>query len=153
MVRRGTDREDLLRDPLLVVLPATGPWSEARTLSDLAEAPWALDPAGMRTGVWERTVLRSDGIEPWIRFETPDPLLQVHLVRSGHAVAFVPGLIAAEHLGGTRPLRLPGDPHRSLYTAARAGAREHPALLAFREALVEAAGTLGDLQGLDRLRS
>ena len=152
VVRRGTDREDLLRDPLLVVLPATGPWSEARTLSDLAEAPWALDPAGMRTGVWERTVLRSDGIEPWIRFETPDPLLQVHLVRSGHAVAFVPGLIAAEHLGGTRPLRLPGDPHRSLYTAARAGAREHPALLAFREALVEAAGTLGDLQGLDRLR-
>ncbi|PZP17125.1 MAG: LysR family transcriptional regulator [Brachybacterium faecium] len=153
VVRRGTDREDLLRDPLLVVLPATGPWSEARTLSDLAEAPWALDPAGMRTGVWERTVLRSAGIEPWIRFETPDPLLQVHLVRSGHAVAFVPGLIAAEHLGGTRPLRLPGDPHRSLYTAARAGAREHPALLAFREALVEAAGTLGDLQGLDRLRS
>ena len=151
VVRRGTDREDLLRDPLLVVLPATGPSSQVRSLADLAEVPWALDPDGMRTGIWERTFLRAAGIEPWIRFETPDPLLQVHLVRSGHAAAFVPGLIAAEHLGGTRPLRLPGNPHRSLYTAARAGSREHPALLAFREALLEAAGSLTDLQGLDRL--
>lgn len=151
VVRRGTDREGLLRDPMLLVLPDTGPWSRVRTVADLAEAPWALDPEGARTGIWERTYLRSAGIEPWVRFDTPDPLLQVHLVRSGHAVAFVPGIIAAEHLGGTRPVRLPGDPHRTLYTAARAGAASHPALLAFRAAMVEAAGTLSDLHGLDRL--
>src|SRR5699024_6709152 len=86
-----------------------------------------------------------------VRFDTPAPLLQVHLVRSGHAVAFVPGLIAAAHLGGTRPVRPPGDPHRSLYTAARAGAREHPALQAFRAALLEAADSLADLEGIDPL--
>ena len=151
VVRRGTDREALLRDPLLLVLPDTGPWAEVRELSALAEAPWALDPETTRTGTWERTYLRSAGIEPRVRFATPDPLLQVHLVRSGHALAFVPGLIAAEHLGGTRVVRLPGDPHRSLYTAARAGAARHPSLLAFRSALLEAAATLADVHGLDRL--
>ncbi|MEE1651007.1 LysR substrate-binding domain-containing protein [Brachybacterium sp. J144] len=151
VVRRGTDREELLRDPLLLVLPDHGPASEVRRLADLAEMPWALDPEGTRTGAWERTYLRAAGVEPWVRFDTPDPLLQVHLVRSGHAVAFVPGLIAAEHLGGTRVLRLLGDPHRGLYTAARAGAREHPSLLAFRAALLEAAEALGDLPDLDEL--
>lgn len=152
LVRRGADRERLLHDPLLLVLPAEGPWSHPRQLADLAHVPWALDPEGTRTGTWERTFLRAAGIEPWVRFDTPDPLLQVHLVRSGHAVAFVPGLIAAEHLGGTRPLRLPGDPYRSLYTAARSGAREHPALRAFRTALLEAAGALAALDDLDQLQ-
>lgn len=151
VVRRGTDRESLLRDPLLLVLPDHGPWSRISSLAELADAPWALDPEGTRTGTWARTSLRSSGIEPWVRFDTPDPLLQVHLVRSGHAVAVVPGIIASEHLGGTRPLRLPRDPHRTLYTAARSGAASHPALLAFRSALLEAAGAVAELPGLDRL--
>ena len=151
VVRSGTDREGLLRDPLLLVLPPHGPWADPAALGDLARVPWALDPEETRTGTWARTFLRTHGIEPWVRFDTPDPLLQVHLVRSGHAVAFVPGLIAAEHLGGTRPVRPPGDPHRSLYTAARAGAREHPALQAFRAALLEAADSLADLEGIDPL--
>jgi DNA-binding transcriptional LysR family regulator len=151
VVRRGTDRESLLRDPLLLVLPDSGPWSDPASVADLAEAPWALDPEDTRTGDWERTYLRAAGVEPRVHFDTPDPLLQVHLVRSGHAVAFVPGIIASEHLGGTRPVRLPGDPHRSLYTAARSGAARHPALLAFRAALLEAGESLSDLRGLDRL--
>lgn len=151
VVRRGTDRESLLRDPLLLVLPDHGPWSRISSLAELSDAPWALDPEGTRTGAWARTYLRSSGIEPWVRFDTPDPLLQVHLVRSGHAVAVVPGIIASEHLGGTRPLRLPRDPHRTLYTAARSGAASHPALLAFRAALLEAAGAVDELPGLDRL--
>ncbi|WP_241237379.1 LysR substrate-binding domain-containing protein [Brachybacterium saurashtrense] len=151
VVRRGTDREEVLRDPLLLVLPDVGPWSAPGRLAELAEAPWALDPAGSRTGLWARTYLRQAGIEPRVRFTTPDPLLQVHLVRTGHAVAFVPGIIAAEHLGGTRVRRPPGDPHRSLYTAARAGAARHPSLLAFRAALRAAAQELSALEGLPRL--
>lgn len=153
VVRRGTDREALLRDPLLLVLPDSGPWAQAGSMAALADAPWALDPSRSRTGAWARTYLRQAGIEPRVRFATPDPLLQVHLVRTGHAVAFVPGIIASEHLGGTRVVRLPGDPHRSLYTAARAGAAGHPALLAFRAALLEAAGALTDLEGLEAFGS
>lgn len=151
VVRRGTDRESLLQDPLLLVLPDSGPWSAVRHLAELADAPWALDPSGTRTGTWSRTYLREAGIEPRVRFATPDPLLQVHLVRTGHAVAFLPGLIAAEHLGGTRVVRLPGAPHRSLYTAARAGAAGHPSLFAFRAALLEAADGLAGAEGLGEL--
>src|SRR5699024_11263979 len=120
-------------------------WSSDVCSSDL--------PSGTRTGTWSRTYLREVGIEPRVRFDTPDPLLQVHLVRTGHAVAFLPGLIAAEHLGGTRVLRLPGAPHRSLYTAARAGAAGHPSLLAFRAALLEAADALAGAAGLRELES
>ncbi|MGO2559126.1 LysR family transcriptional regulator [Brachybacterium sp.] len=151
VVRRGTDRESLLRDPLLLVLPDSGPWADVHSLAELAAAPWALDPSRSRTGAWSRTYLREAGIEPRVRFATPDPLLQVHLVRTGHAVAFLPGLIASEHLGGTRVMRLPGAPHRSLYTAARAGAAGHPSLLVFRAALLEAAGGLTGLEGLELL--
>ncbi|WP_010534735.1 LysR family transcriptional regulator [Brachybacterium squillarum] len=151
VVRRGTDREALLTDDLLLVLPAHAPWSHPRSLADLAQVPWALDPETTRTGAWERTLLREHGVEPWVRFDTPDPLLQVHLVRSGHAAAFVPGLIAAEHLAGTRVLRLPGDPARQLFTAARAGSAQHPALLAFRAALLEAAGDVAGLPPMERL--
>ena len=153
VVRRGTDREALLQDPLLLVLPDAGPWSGVRRLAELAEAPWALDPSSTRTGIWSRTYLREAGIEPRVRFTTPDPLLQVHLVRTGHAVAFLPDLIAAEHLGGTRVLRLPGGPRRSLYTAARAGAAGHPSLLAFRAALLEAADALTGAEGLETLEA
>ena len=58
-------------------------------------------------------------------------------------------LAAAARLG--RVLRLPGDPHRSLYTAARAGAAQHPSLLAFRSALLEAAESLTALEDLETL--
>lgn len=150
-VRRGTDREELLADPLLLVLPDLPEWERPGGLADLADVPWALDPEGSRTGIWARSFLRSHGVEPWVRFDTPDPLLQVHLVRSGHAAALVPGLIAAEHLRGTRVLHLPGYPHRTLYTAARAGAGAHPHLRAFRSALVEAAQGVSQLDDLDHL--
>ncbi|MFC0674208.1 LysR family transcriptional regulator [Brachybacterium hainanense] len=149
--RRGTDRADLLTDPLLLVLPAEASWSRPRSLADLAQVPWALDPDTYRTGQWARSFLRGHGVDPWVRFDTPDPLLQVHLVRSGHAAAFVPGLIAAEHLGGTRVLRLPGAPARRLFTAARSGAGGRPALRAFRAAMLEAAGRVEDLPDLEPL--
>src|SRR5699024_12853761 len=97
--------------------------------------------------------LSSRGVEHAVRLDTPDPLLQVHRVRTGHAVAYLPGLIAAEHLGGTRVVRLPGAPHRSLYTAARAGADGHPSLFAFRAALLEAADALAGAEGLGELES
>jgi len=78
---------------------------------------------------------RQAGFEPDVRFESTDPLLHAHLVRTGHAVAFIPALLAPRHLAGTQLVSLPGDPHRVLYTAVRAGRAEHPAIRAFRAAL------------------
>ncbi|GAB2548601.1 LysR family transcriptional regulator [Brachybacterium huguangmaarense] len=138
-VPEGADREHLLDDPLLLVLPADGPWSDPASLADLAQAPWALDPAPSSTGQWARSALRAAGFEPRVRFDTPDPLLQAHLVRSGHAAALIPALIAGQHLGGTVLRRMPGDPRRRVSTAVRAGRADHPAIRAFRTALQVAA--------------
>lgn len=139
-IRVGVDRADLVRDRLCLAVPATGPWASVPTvLADLRAAPWALDPADSPTGAWGRAVCRAAGFEPPIAFENSDPLLQAHLVSSGHAVAFIPALIAGRHQGGVQLIGLPGDPHRTLHTAVRDGRAAHPAVRAFRAALAEVA--------------
>lgn len=143
-VRPGIDRVELIGDPLLLVAPPTGPWADPRELVELRGAPWTLDPSQGPTGAWQRATLRSAGIEPRVLVETPDPLLQAHLVRSGHALALIPHLIASQHLGGTHLRRLPGDPRRLLYTATRSGMASHPAVRAFRSALLEAVRAVED---------
>jgi len=138
-VRDGIDRADLLADPLRLALPSTGPLGERpRRLSELIDAPWVLDPDDTPTGRWARETCRRAGFEPNVRFESPDPLLHAELVRTGHAVAFLPELISSPHLLGVTLASLPGEPHRVLYTASRSGRAVHPAVRAFREALADA---------------
>ncbi|GAA4782634.1 LysR family transcriptional regulator [Microbacterium gilvum] len=135
----GVDRADLLADPLCLVIPPGGViGTRPRRLRDLAETPWALDPDDTPTGLWGRSVCRRAGFEPRVRFESPDPLLHAHLVRTGHAVAFIPALLASPHLDGLPLASLPGGPHRMLYTAVRSGRAGHPAVRAFRTALADA---------------
>lgn len=139
-VHPGVDRVDLLTDPLHLVLPLDGPLAEPpRHLSDLAGAPWAVDPPEAASGRWARATCRGVGFEPRAHFDTLNPLLQAQLVRTGHAVAFIPALIAVQHLEGTRLVGLPGDPRRTLYTAVRSGRAQHPAVLACRAAFAESA--------------
>ncbi|HWG25240.1 LysR family transcriptional regulator [Actinospica sp.] len=105
-------------------------------LAELADVPWALDPPDIPVGQWARTLCRGAGFEPDIRFASPDLLLQIHLVETGHAVALLPGLLLDTDRGhDMRVSRLPGRPHRRLITGVRAGAARHPAVRAFRSAL------------------
>lgn len=135
----GIDRAELIADDLLLVVPERGPWSRPAALSDLHHARWVLEPDDTAAGLWQRAELRRHGIEPAILVETPDPLLQAHFVRTGHAVALIPALVASTHLDGTRALRLPGMPRRSVYTAVRSGRAGHPGIRAVRRALHDAA--------------
>ncbi|WP_371415408.1 LysR family transcriptional regulator [Citricoccus sp. SGAir0253] len=138
-LREGVDRVELLRDPLHLVLPMDGPWSaRPGSLSELAGAPWALDAVDTSTGAWARAVCRQAGFEPRVRVDTLNPLLQVDLVRSGHALAFVPALLGRRHLGGVRPVGLVGAPYRLLSTQVRSGRTRHPAVVACRAAFAEA---------------
>lgn len=138
-VHPGIDRVELLSDPICLVLPAHGPYSAVpRTLADLAHTPWALDPVTAPTGAWARAVCRRAGFEPIVRFDSPDPLVHAHLVRSGLAAAFMPALLAPEHLDGLQIIGLPGEPHRILYTAARSGRAARGDVAAFRSALADA---------------
>lgn len=142
-LREGVDRVELLRDPLHLVLPLDGPWSaRPRRLSELAEAPWALDPADSATGAWGRAVCRQAGFEPRVRLDTLNPLLQVDFVRSGHAVAFVPALLGRRHLDGVRSVGLAGAPYRLLSIQVRSGRTRHPAVVACRAAFAEAVADL-----------
>lgn len=136
-IRDGVDRAELLTDPLRLALPVAA--APPTRLTDLAEARWALDPPESPTGRWARAVCRTAGFEPRVQFEAANPLLHAHLVRTGHAVAFTPALIAAGYMQGTRLIELSGDPHRTLYTAVRSGRAGHPAIRAFRRALTDAA--------------
>jgi DNA-binding transcriptional LysR family regulator len=139
-VRPGTHQETLHRDPMLLATPRDGVLADLPTrLPELADAPWALEPLDSLTGQWQRQVITAAGFEPQISFETPDPLLQAHLVSSGHAVALLPGLIPAAYLKAVRLTELPGRPHRTLHTAVREGRAGHPAIVAFRRALAAAA--------------
>lgn len=140
--RPGVQREPLLEDPLLLAVPSSGPWCDPDGIEDLADASWTADPETVMPGVWVRNHLRGLGVEPRVRFETIDLLLQAHLVRSGHAVAIIPGLVAREHLGSARLLELAGAPRRRVHTAVRSGRRDHPATRALRTALAEAAASL-----------
>jgi len=138
-LRAGVDRSVLTHDAVLLALPPQGPLSRRpRRLADLADRPWVLDPPTSTSRQWADIVCRESGFEPRVRFESPDPSLHVHLVRTGHALAFLPGLMGAL-LSGTQLVRLPGDPHRTVFTAVRSGRSRHPAIQAFRSALAEAA--------------
>ncbi|GAC67467.1 LysR family transcriptional regulator [Gordonia soli] len=133
-VRANVDRTDLVADALLLAVPASRGWP-TDGVEALAEVPWALDPAQSVSGDWARAVCRTAGFEPRARFVSPDPLMHAHLVRSGHAAAFIPSLITTEQSDGLELIELPGRPERILYTAVRAGRGAHPAVRAFREAL------------------
>ncbi|NDK90734.1 LysR family transcriptional regulator [Gordonia desulfuricans] len=135
-VRPGADRADLVDDPMYLVVPAEGPWAcTPETVAELADVPWALDPPDTSAGDWAQRMCHAAGFEPRIRFEGPDPILHAHLVRTGHALAFVPALIAGRDPRGIELFALPGNPRRTLYTAARTGRAHHPAIRAFRDAM------------------
>lgn len=145
--RAGTDRVELVQDPQLLALPAAGPLAERVTnLADLAQAPWALDAPDTQMGLWSHSLCRAAGFEPRTVLQTPDPLLQIHMVRTGHAVAFVHGLVGSQYTGGTQLIALPGAPHRNIFTAARAARVHHPAIVAFRDVMAQAALQLGSAQ-------
>ncbi|MDU0287811.1 LysR family transcriptional regulator [Saccharothrix longispora] len=132
----GVETEDLAHDELRLALPARGPHRRATTRpADLAAIPWVLEPPDTPPGRWALTACRTMGFEPDVRFESPDVLLQVHLVEKGLAAALLPDLLWTDRVHGVRLRRLPSRPHRRLFTAVRSGATTHPAVRVFREAL------------------
>ncbi len=129
------DRRELGGDELRLALPIEGPWSQARSVEQLAGAPWALDPSDSEPGRWGRTLCRDAGFEPRVLFDGDDLTTHAHLVRSGLAVALLPDLLGGERMGGIRTVPLPGRPARTLFTLTRAAQASHPSVLAFRDAL------------------
>ena len=73
-----------------------------------------------------------------MRFETADLMAHIRLIRSGNAVGLLPDLVWAGEAPTVRMLDLPGDPRRTVFTAARRSSAARQAVAVCREALARA---------------
>lgn len=129
----GVERRPLVSDEL--TLAVGGPWADARSILDLAAAPWVMEPSGTSSRHFAEQRCRVAGFEPDVRFETADLQAHVLLIRRGLAVGILPGLMA-DH-AGLRDCTVPleGPPRRTVFTAMRESSRLDPAVAAVRAAL------------------
>lgn len=104
-------------------------------LSDAADLPWVMEPAGTASRQWATQACRSAGFEPDVRFETADLIAHIRLIESGNAVGILPDLVWAGRMPDVRLLDLPGNPERTLFSAARRSSANRPGVLAVRAAL------------------
>lgn len=130
------DHVAFAHDTIRAALPED---DQARSLRDLADRPWVLEPADTASRQWALQVCRAAGFEPDVRFETADLMAHLRLIRSGHAVGLLPDLVWAGQPPTVRLVDLPGDPERVVFSAARTAAAGRPAVRAVRAALAAAA--------------
>ena len=130
-------RELLVDDPLYLITPTSGPWSQLE-FQDLAGVPFAIDSIDYPMGRLTHQLCLRHGFSANVEFETPDPFLHAHLVRTGHAVSLAPRLFLPM-LDNVRIAELPGNPTRTLYTAVRIGRDRNPGIEIVRRALKKAA--------------
>jgi DNA-binding transcriptional LysR family regulator len=133
--RPGVDYQHLGRDPVRVVLPRG---SHARSLEDLREAAWVLEPAGSAVRHWAVQQCRAAGFEPDVRFEATDLDTHIALIASGHAAGILPDLVWAKDKPPVTLVDLPAPLRRELFTAVRVPAVSAPGIGAVRAALAEA---------------
>lgn len=142
----GLDRQALTQDAIRLALPpqGSGDFDGVDTLAAAADLPWVMEPRGAASRHWAEQACRQAGFEPDVRYETADLQAHVRLIESGNAVALLPGLIHVGAAHRVRTVELPGDPHRTIFTAARTAAAALPALAAVREALEHEAALMGE---------
>jgi DNA-binding transcriptional LysR family regulator len=136
----------LTRDPLRLALPE----GDHRTLSDLHDAAWVLEPPGTAARAWAEALCRHAGFEPDVHFEATDLRLHVDLVRRGQCVALLPDLAHEPGYPGLTLRDLPDAPQRLIHTNVRSGSRDHPALVACQRALSLTQPAGGDARGTAR---
>lgn len=133
------DRVHLTGDAISLAVP---PASPIRDIADAAASPWVMEPRGAASRHWAEQACRQAGFEPDVRFETADLQAHIRLIESGNAVALLPDLVWTERSRSVTLLPLKGDPHRTIFTAARRATVRSPGIVAVRDALAHTAATL-----------
>jgi DNA-binding transcriptional LysR family regulator len=150
-LRRDLDRVALVHDGLRLGVPPVGVRHDAgrgdggpsiRSIHDASRMAWVMEPRGTASRHWAEQQCRLAGFEPDVRFETADLQAHIRLVETGHAVALLPDLVWAGAEPRVPLVTLDGDPHRSVFTAARVSSAARPAIVAVRETLSRAVGSL-----------
>lgn len=125
----GVNTVQILQDPLLLAIPAE--WS-ARSLTDLAHAPWVMERPGTSARTWSDSACHTSGYIPQVRYETSDLNLHSEIVDRGFAAAFLPQLVHDP----SRSFRIISTEQSRIVSAStRAGSDRNPAVNAFRLAL------------------
>lgn len=127
------ERNDIMADEMLLAAPTT--WRE-RSLSEMRERPFVMEPRDSPAGQWALAACRSAGFEPDVRYTTTDLQVHLRLVEAQLAVALLPELSAVRDESSVTVHRLRARPFRRIFTAVRRGASEHPAIRAFTSAII-----------------
>lgn len=142
------DRIDLTTDPIrLGVSRALAEREGIRTLADTATVPWVMEPRGTASRHWAEQACRLAGFDPDVQFETADIQAHIRLVESGHAVALLTGLAWVGRPVTVDLIELPGNPRRTVFTAARRASSTNPAIRVARELLARTAETMNPRSG------
>ncbi len=144
----GVRRDELLQDPVNLVLPARHPTArrhrEAAPLAELAGEAWTAGHLGM---AWEEVIYRScrelGGFDPDIRHRTNDATVSLALVASGLAVTMLPDLVVpGRHPGVTLRAIAEGPVSRTIYAATRTSDAARPSTRGLLAAVHDAAAAL-----------
>jgi DNA-binding transcriptional LysR family regulator len=141
----GVAREDLLRDPVHVVLPADHPalgrHPGAVPLAELEDEAWTTGHPGTAwKSMIERACRELGRFEPDIRHRTNDAVLSLALVAGGRAVTLLPALVdPGSHTGIAVREIAEGSVYRNILMATRAADAERPSVRALRAAIRAAA--------------
>jgi DNA-binding transcriptional LysR family regulator len=127
--------EDLFSDPMRMLIPRGWPVRSRRALEAFDDAPWVMEPPGNAARSWIAARCREAGFEPRVQFESPDMLVHIRLVETGHAVAVVPDLVWSAMTPPGELQSIPGRSSRRVFTAVRAGASQHPLIGLVRDRL------------------
>jgi DNA-binding transcriptional LysR family regulator len=144
----GVAREDLLRDPVHIVLPADHPALRRHAgpipLAELEHEVWT---SGHHGTAWksmiEGTCRELGKFDPDIRHRTNDAVLSLALVAGGRAVTLLPALVdPGSHPGIAVRDIAEGPVHRSILMATRAADAERPSVRAVQAAIRAAAAVV-----------
>lgn len=125
----GLEYRELCRDPIRLAVPRGLP------VAEIGSYPWIMETEGFPQRIFNVNWCRHNGFEPDVRFSSTDVLVKLRFVERGLAVALLPDLIWYDREVAVDLHELPVPMSRLLFTAARAGRGQHPAVQAFREAL------------------
>ena len=137
------EREDLMEDPLLVVLAMDHPaLADAVALTAVRAERWVATPPGTACRAMLDDACRAEGFVPDVPFHANDFAVLAAYAAEGLAVALIPALAAAGFGPevAVRPVAGAGV-RRRIYVAARRGTLANPAVRAVADALGEAALT------------
>jgi DNA-binding transcriptional LysR family regulator len=149
----GVDREDLLREPVYLVLPEDHPAARRhRDVVPLAELAGEVWTTGHTETGWEemteRTCRELGAFDPDIRHRTNDSVTSLALVAGGQAVTLLPALVDPGARPGTTVRAIAeGSVYRTVFTATRSADAERPSVQALVAAVRSAAASRGWLAG------